>query len=459
MTLADTLEPVLAGPVPPARPPSLLKAMSMAADDQLAMFPQGAYEQPIFELNGFGRFILVNDPAAIKAVLLDRVENYPKHPKEQEALGDLFGEGILTSDGDKWRSHRKIMSPAFDLRSLKAYAPRMAATTEGWMSGWDSLPDGAAIEAQAAMTHLTLQIIAGTAFSGDVGHMTDLVGRTFNAAGEKLDFSLVDILPVVGPWRRAERRRAIRAVFAELDAEIARLVASRAARQGDAQPDLLSRLVGARDPDTGLGMTAAEVRDEVVTIFVAGHETTAVAMTWIWYLLAQHPAEEAWLHAELDEGLGGRAPTYEDLARLPYTRWVVEEAMRLYPPAPGLSTRVALAPDTLAGKTIPKGAMVGIMPWVLHRHRDLWDQPLRFDPERFSPESSAGRHRYAYLPFGGGPRVCIGTAMAMNEAMIILATLAQRFRLRLAPDAVVEPQARITLRPRYGMPMRLERRR
>jgi cytochrome P450 len=458
MAYADLAEPVLAGPTPPARPPSFLKALSMAANDQLAMFPQAAYEQPIFEMNAFGRFILVNDPAAIKAVLLDRVENYPKHPQEQEALGDLFGEGILTSAGAKWRSHRRIMAPAFDLRSLRAYAPQMAQTTEAWMAGWAALPDGSAVEAQAAMTDLTLRIIAGTVFSGDVGRMTDMVGRTFAEAGEKLDFGLIDILPVLGPWRRRERRKAIHAVFADLDAEIARLVASRAARRDEGQADLLSRLVDARDPDTGLGMTAAEVRDEVVTIFVAGHETTAVAMTWIWYLLAQHPTEEAWLHAELDAVLSGRTPTYEDLARLPYTRWVIEEAMRLYPPAPGLSTRVALADDTLAGTAVPKGAMVGIMPWVLHRHRDLWDQPLRFDPERFSPESSAGRHRYAYLPFGGGPRVCIGMAMAMNEATIILATLAQRFRLRLAPGAVIEPHARITLRPRRGMPMLLERR-
>ncbi len=458
MAYADLAEPVLAGPTPPAKPPSFLKALSMAGDDQLAMFPQAAYEQPAFEFNTFGRFILINDPAAIKAVLLDRVENYPKHPQEQETLGALFGEGILTSGGEKWRAHRKIMSPAFDVRSLRAYAPQMAATTESWMAGWDALPGGSGVEALAAMTDLTLQIIARTVFSSDVGHMTSLVGRTFNEAEAALDFGLVDILPVVGPWRRRERRRAIQAVFADLDAEIARLVAKRVAHRAEAQPDLLSRLVDAQDPDTGVGMTAAEVRDQIVTIFVAGHETTAVAMTWIWYLLAQHPTEEAWLHAELDAVLGGRTPTYEDLSRLPYTRWVIEEAMRLYPPAPGLSTRIALEADTLAGASIPKGAMIGVTPWVLHRHRDLWDQPLRFDPERFSPESAAGRHRYAYLPFGGGPRVCIGMAMAMNETMIILATLAQRFRLRLAEGAVVEPAAKITLRPRFGMPMVLERR-
>ena len=342
MAYSDLAEPILAGPVPPAKPVPFLKALSMAANDQLAMFPQAAYEQPVFELNAFGRFILINDPAAIKTVLLDRVENYPKHPQEQEALGDLFGEGILTSDGAKWRSHRKIMSPAFDVRSLRAYAPQMAQTTEAWIAAWETLAAGTVIEAQAAMTDLTLQIIARTVFSSDVGHMTSLVGRTFDEAGEKLTFELLDVLPVVGAWRRRERRRAIHAIFGELDSEIARLVARRA--QGrtdacdDAQPDLLSRLVDAQDPETGVGMTAAEVRDQVVTIFVAGHETTAVAMTWIWYLLAQHPTEEAWLHAELDSVLGGRSPTYEDLSRLPYTRWVIEEAMRLYPPAPGLCT-------------------------------------------------------------------------------------------------------------------------
>jgi cytochrome P450 len=199
-------------------------------------------------------------------------------------------------------------------------------------------------------------------------------------------------------------------------------------------------------------MTAQEVRDHVLTIFLAGHETTAMAMTWTWFLLSQHPAEEAKLHAELDAVLGGRAPTHDDMSRLAYTRMVVEESMRIYPPVHTIA-RAAICEDTLAGRRIPKGSTVMIVPWLLHRHVKLWDNPGRFDPERFSPEKSATRPRFSYLPFGGGKRICIGAAFALAEATILLATLAQRFRLRLVPGHPVEPQGLITLRPRQGMKM------
>ncbi len=204
-------------------------------------------------------------------------------------------------------------------------------------------------------------------------------------------------------------------------------------------------------------MSAKEVRDQVVTIFMAGHETTAVALTWTWYLLAQHPAVEARLHAELDATLGGRSPRHDDLAKLPYARSVIEESMRLYPPAHTLS-RTAIADDTLLGRPIPKGSQVVIAPWLVHRNPKLWENPERFDPGRFSAERASQRHRFAYLPFGGGPRICIGAAFAIAEALLILATIAQRYRLRLVPGFPIEPQGLITLRPRHGMRMTLERR-
>jgi cytochrome P450 len=190
---------------------------------------------------------------------------------------------------------------------------------------------------------------------------------------------------------------------------------------------------------------------------MAGHETTAMAMTWIWYLLSQHAAVEAKLHAELDAVLGGREPDSQDLAKLTYTRMVIEESMRLYPPVHTIA-REALADDTLAGLRVPKGSAVLISPWVLHRHRRLWRDPGRFEPERFSSEQAAARARFSYLPFGGGRRICIGAAFAMAEATLLLATVAQRFRLRLLSGHPVEPQGLITLRPRHGMKMQLERR-
>jgi cytochrome P450 len=216
----------------------------------------------------------------------------------------------------------------------------------------------------------------------------------------------------------------------------------------------LARLIAARDEQTGGGMSAQEVRDHVITIFMAGHETTAMAMTWTLYLLSQHPAEEAKLHAELEAVLGGRLPTSEDVSKLTYTRMVVEESMRIYPPVPSME-REALAEDTLGGRRVPKGSTVMISPWVLHRHKKLWENPGRFDPERFSAEKSAGRARFSYLPFGGGQRLCIGAAFATTEAMVLLATVAQRFQLRLKPGHKVEPQGLITLRARHGMQMLL----
>jgi len=215
---------------------------------------------------------------------------------------------------------------------------------------------------------------------------------------------------------------------------------------------LLARLIAARDEQTGGGMTAQEVRDHVITIFMAGHETTAMAMTWIWYLLSQHAAEEAKLHAELAAVLGGRTPDSEDLSKLTYTKMVIEESMRLYPPVHTMA-REALGDDTLVGRHVPKGSTVLISPWVLHRHRHLWHDPGRFDPERFAPEQSAARARFSYLPFGGGRRICIGAAFATAEATFLLATIAQRFRLRLVPGHPVEPQGLITLRARHGMKM------
>jgi len=250
------------------------------------------------------------------------------------------------------------------------------------------------------------------------------------------------------------RKKAADLVFDEFDTVIDRLIETRARDPANGPKDLLARLIAARDEQTGGGMSAQEVRDHVITIFMAGHETTAMAMTWAWFLLSQHPAVEAKLYAELESVLGGRAPSQEDLSNLTYTRMVIEETMRIYPTVPAME-REALADDALAGRRIPKGSTVMIVPWVLHRHVKLWPNPGRFDPERFSAEQAAARPRFTYLPFGGGRRICIGAAFSLAEATILLATLAQRYRLQLAPGHRVEPQGLITLRPRHGMKMLL----
>jgi cytochrome P450 len=449
--------PVLAAPTPPKKPMSMWEMLKAPDEGMLAAIPAAAYEEPIYELKSLigGNFFIVSDPAGVKRVLLDNVANYPKGAQESEILAAAFGDGLLTSDGDKWRSHRRTMAPSFDHRSIVAYAPAMVDTSHRFAGRWSQLGAGAEVDMQAEMTALALAIITRTMFSADSDGIQTLMGDTLRDGMGAMKFSLLDMLPLLGPKLMARKMDNIHAIFSALDASIYELIGARGG-EADGPTDLLARLVAARDAESGARMTNQEVRDEVVITFFAGHETTAIAMTFIWYLLAKHPLVEARLHQELATVLGGREPAYEDLENLPYTRQVIQEAMRLYPPAPGLSGRQAVADDKICGRRIPKGAQVGVLPWVLHRHKTLWDQPDRFDPDRFSPENSVGRDRLAYLPFGGGPRICIGMAMAMTEAMLILATLAQRFQPRLVETHEVTLKARVTLRARDGVRMTLE---
>ena len=421
--------------------------------------PDRAYEQPMLKLrNLFGTMVLVSDPAGVRRVLVENVANYPKTEMEKRFFTALFGAGLLGTDGVVWRTHRRIMAPAFDPRSVAAYGPAIVEASGALLAQWDALPDAATVDVAGDMTALTLQIISRTMFSADSNDIVGLVDATLGGNQKAFNFNILVLLPLIGPVMFRRKERQIAKTFEPLDAAIARLIAKRENETGERPADLLSRLVAAKDQDTGASMTAREVRDEVITIFFAGHETTAVTMDWIWYVLSQHPGEEARLHAELEAVLGGRAPTQEDLPRLTYTRQVVEETMRLFPAAPGISSRQAQADDTICGVAVAKGASVAVSPWVLHRHRALWEDPERFDPDRFSPERSAARPRFAYLPFGAGPRVCIGQVLAMNEAVLILATIGQHYRLRLSPYCTVALQHNITLRPRNGLKMILERR-
>ena len=421
--------------------------------------PDRCFEEPIVLLKGiFGSALVVSDPVGVKRVLVDNVANYPRGEMQLRMFRALFGEGLLGTDGELWRRHRRIMAPAFDPRSVASYGPAITRACESFYPGWDAAPEGAVMDVGSDMSRLALRIIAGTMFSADTDEVIGLVADTMKDGFDSDEFNILDILPIVGPWRMARREKRMAEKFRPLDAAINRLIAARReAPEGAA--DLLSRLTTARGEAGDAALSDREIRDEVVTIFIAGHETTAQALSWTWYLLSQYPAVEGRLHAELGAALGGRTPTQDDLPKLVYARRVIEESMRVYPTAPGLSNRVAAADDEICGFKVKKGASIAIAPWLLHHHRRLWDDPNRFDPDRFLPERSAGRHRFAYLPFGGGPRVCIGQMLAMNEAVLILASLAQRYQLRLAPGQVVQPQADITLRPKYGLKMTLEHRR
>jgi cytochrome P450 len=460
VTLAGhTLRRELAGPKAPAKPLSFFAALRAMNDNPLATVPVMAYEQPIWEAKGmFGNQLVVSDPAGIKRILLDNVANYPKAGLEARILGTAFGDGLLTSDGDKWRAHRRVMSPSFDYRSIASYAPVITGAAEARLKAWDAKAQNAEIDIAREMVTLTLEVISRTMFSADSDALRSQLDETIRKAMAELSFGLQHIAPVIGPFLLNRKLARVRANFEALDAAMQKLIRGREKHAGAAPKDLLDRLIAATDSETGFRMTDEEVRDEVIIIFLAGHDTSALAATYVWYLLSLHPDEEAKLHAELDAVLGGRVPTYDDLEKLSYTRMVIDEAMRLYPPAPMLAGRLAREADEICGRPIAKATEIAILPWVLHRHRTLWDDPDRFDPERFSRERSTMRPRLAYLPFGGGPRICIGAQLALTEVSLLVATVAQRYRLKLVPRQDIVLLHRVTLRPRDGIRMQLERR-
>jgi cytochrome P450 len=346
------------------------------------------------------------------------------------------------------------MAPAFDRRSIESYAPIITGVTSDLLRQWDALPNASEVDVAAAMMHTTLHIISRAMFSTNSDEIVEVVERGVERYQKSVRPSLLDLLGFPAWFSQLfSQRRRTGAVFTEFDKTVDQLIASRVRESGAEPSDLLARLVAARDAESNGGMTAKEVRDEVVTIFMAGHETTAQALAWTWYLLSLHPLVEAKLHDELRKVLDGRPPQYADMPNLHYTRMVIEESMRLYPPAHTIA-REPIAADYILGHRIPASAIVLIVPWLLHRKASLWNEPHRFDPDRFSVEPA----RFTYIPFGAGQRICIGAAFAMTEAILILAMVAQRYRLRLKPDHQIEPQGLITLRPRYGLPMRIEQR-
>jgi len=448
--------PALAMPARPEGRLSFRQFLRLVRENTVATYPPEAFDEDIIEgrLLWRRRFI-INVPSGVRHVLLDNAANYKKSELTRRLLEPGLGRGLLTSEGETWRRHRRIMAPAFDRHSLETYVPIITGVTSELLAGWDILPNSSEVDVGAAMMHTTLHIISRTMFSANSREIVEVVERGVKQYQTAVRPHLLDLLGFPAWFTKlfAYRQRGI-AAFDEFDSTVDQLINDRAREPNNKQKDLLARLVAARDVETGGGMTAKEVRDEVVTIFMAGHETTAQALTWTWYLLSLHPSVEAKLHEELTTVLNGRTPQYEDIANLRYTRMVIEESMRLYPPAHTIA-REPIAPDYILGHRIPVGAIVLIVPWLIHRKASLWDQPHRFNPERFTAEPP----RFSYIPFGAGQRICIGAAFAMTEAILILAMVAQRYRLRLKAAHPIEPQGLITLRPRYGMPMTKQLRR
>ena len=361
----------------------------------------------------------------------------------------LVGNGLVTSEGDFWRRQRRLAQPAFHRDRVEAYARTMVAYAERMLAGWS---DGRTLDAHEEMMALTRVVVAQTLFSTDVSadsrEIGDALGRLVRpfASQATLKWILDNRLPTPAHLRF---NRDVR----KIDRFVYRLIEERRA-SGEDTGDLLSMLLAAQDED-GSGMSDRQLRDELMTIFLAGHETTAVALTWAWYLLAQNPEAEAKLAAELEEVLGGRAPTVEDLPRLRYADWVVKESMRLYPPVWAVG-RECVRECEVGGQRVSKGTQVFGFQWVIQRDPRWFADPLAFRPERWGEESVSHLPKFAYFPFGGGPRLCIGNYFATMEAVLILSTIARRFRLRLVPDHAVEVLPALSLRPKRGVWVQLE---
>jgi cytochrome P450 len=395
------------------------------------------------------RAVVLNHPDAIEEVLVTQSKNFIKHfALRVNRL--LLGNGLLTSEGDFWLRQRRLIQPAFVRQSVLGYADVMVAYTERLLAGWR---DGEAHDLHADMTRLTLEIAAKTLFDADVAGDARDVGEALAVAHSRYESRIVGVYPLPRWLPTPGNRRLFRAI-ARLDEVVYRFIAQR--RGGDAgRRDLLSLLLHARDEEGGQ-MTDQQLRDEAMTLFLAGHETTALALSWTGYLLAQHPEAHGRLLEELRSVLGGRSPAAADLPRLEFTEQVVLESMRLYPPVYAFG-REAVHDCEVMGYAVPAQTTVFMSQWALHRDPRWFHEPEKFDPARWAGGLAGRLPKFAYFPFGGGPRVCIGNTFAMVEAVLVLATLAQRFRFELVPGQEVVPWPSMTLRPKYGVKVVLRR--
>jgi cytochrome P450 len=386
--------------------------------------------------------LLLNHPDLIEEVLVIQNHHFRKHFALRLAPL-VLGQGLLTSDGEFWLRQRRLAQPAFQRGRIASYGDIMVAHTERMLAEWK--PDQPR-DLHADLMRLTLGIVAKTLFDADVSQDVSDVGSALETTLKSFDRRFQSLIPIplsVPTLNNLRVRRAVR----RLDAVIYRFINER--RKGTTnRGDLLSLLLHARDQEDGSRMTDHQLRDELMTLFLAGHETTALALAWTWYLIAQHPKVEERLWDELDSQLGGQVPTVADLPRLRFTEQIIQESMRLYPPA-YLLGREALEPCRIGGYAIAKGWTLFMSQWVMHRDPRFFDHPEAFRPERWS--AARDLPKYAYFPFGGGSRICIGNTFAMMEAVLILATMARHWRFRLTPGLVVVPRTTMTLRPHPGI--------
>ncbi len=397
--------------------------------------------------------VFINHPDYIKHVLQDNHRNYDKDVLLFRLARLLAGNGLATVvGGNDWLRQRRLVQPAFHRQRIAALGTVMTDATNVMLQQWDTYTrERQFFDVAEKMTNLTLQIVTKSLFSVDVGAKTDNFCQAFSQASAFLiDYFSMPFPPLFIP---TPRNRRFWSAIEVMDTVAYEIIRNRR-KLGVDVGDLLSMLLNAVE-ENEQGMKDKQLRDEVMTLLLAGHETVANALTWTWYLLTRHPEAQEHLHAELDQILAGRIPTVEDLPRLHYTRMVLEEAMRLYPPIWQLMRR-AIRDDEIGGYHIHANSYILWSPYIAHRHPDFWEKPEQFYPEHFSTECSAKRPRHAYMPFSSGPRICVGNTFAMTEAQLVLATVAQQYRVSLAPGYHVELESLLALRPKNGLLVSIE---
>ncbi len=438
----------------PTGPPGRLLVGNLPefAEDVLGFFTRTARTYGDFVPLRLGpwRAVLLSHPALLEQVLVGENRAYIKHAWFWRHVRGIFGEGLLTSEGDFWLRQRRLAQPAFHRDRIAGYGRVMVDFTEQMLADWRP---GETRDVHPAMMHLTMRIVTKVLFDAELREDVEQIDRAFDAALDEVavrfrrPFRIPDWVPTPG-------NRRFRNAVAVLDRHVYDIIREHAA-ESEHGSDLLALLMQARDED-GRAMSEKQLRDESITLFLAGHETTALTLSWTWHLLGTHPHVETKLHEELDSVLGGRAPSIEDLPALRYAEWIIMEAMRLFPPAHTIG-RQAIRDVEIGGHAVPKDTTIFMSPWVLHRDPRFWDEPDAFRPDRWANDLERRLPRFAYVPFGGGPRICIGNRFALTESVLILATIARAWRMR-PTGPPPSPYPTITLRPEGGVTMRLERR-
>jgi cytochrome P450 len=447
-------------PKPQPRPLGPLDLIRTLRRNPLECWATQHFERPIVAGGlPIGHVLLVHEPRAIRHVLLDNAANYRKDRLQRRVLSAGLSEGLLSAEGEQWRLQRRVLAPMFARKTVMDFAPAMMGAAEALINRWSDVGDRATIDVAAEMARVTLDVVERTIFSDGFGSDAEAIriamATYFNTVGK---ISPLDVLGVPDFVPRLSRLR-VRSTLRFFEAEVDRVISTRrrtlAERPDGAPNDLLTHLLEAHDIKNEDHIAESEVRSNVLTFIAAGYETTANSLSWAMFLLSQSREWRERVEAEADRELTGPIAGIAD--RLVGTRAVIEEAIRLYPPIAAIS-RVALDFDDLHGERVKPGSLIVISPYVLHRHRLLWGRPNAFDPQRFLGSARATIDRFAYLPFGAGPRKCIGSAFALQEATLVLAVIARHFGFQLQPGHVVWPALRVTLRPASGLPMILRKR-